>query len=260
MQSYLGRKTSTALPRSSSSRLSPYTTSAKPPTLAAGASSGVIITTNMAGMDGAGGAGGSIIDFTFFSCSGSESLTPANPRTIASSEICKAAGPGDRSGSAGITTGPEVSWLTDVLGLKGASFATTNSPPGWAEAGRSSPCSVGAGPNFDGAGLRSEVSVVCRAGEDPASVVSVGSLVSSTGFGSAAVSFSAACSTISADFTCASVPAAQGLVSGLVAAIALGVNDRGTNAARLGGRVLLGSAADSTLDPPVNGGAACVEF
>src|SRR6267142_1896739 len=45
MQSYLGRMISTALPRSSSSRLSPKTTSPRPPAWATGAHSGATITT-----------------------------------------------------------------------------------------------------------------------------------------------------------------------------------------------------------------------
>src|ERR1035441_7941943 len=59
MKSYLGRMISTALPRISSSRASPYTTSARPPTLATGVSSDAIITTNMTGMAGRGGGAAS---------------------------------------------------------------------------------------------------------------------------------------------------------------------------------------------------------
>ena len=58
MQSYFGRMISTALPRSSSSRLSPPTTSPSPPTFATGVSSGVSMTTNIGLIWRAGVAGG----------------------------------------------------------------------------------------------------------------------------------------------------------------------------------------------------------
>src|SRR5438477_7447475 len=126
MQSYLGKMTSTALPRSSNSRLSPYTTSARPPTLAAGASSGAMITIDMAGMDGAGAGGASTTDSSFFTRSAAGSLIPANPRTISSSEIGAADGPGDRSCFEGRIAGSGMSWPVEGWGFNGAPFASTN--------------------------------------------------------------------------------------------------------------------------------------
>src|SRR5216117_785559 len=130
MQSYLGKMTSTALPRSSNSRLSPYTTSARPPTLAAGASSGAMITINIAGMDGAYGGGASTTDSSFFTRSAPGSLIRASPRTISSSEIGTVAGPGDRGCFEGRTARFGVFWPVDGWGFNGASFATTNSALG----------------------------------------------------------------------------------------------------------------------------------
>src|SRR6185369_14354103 len=126
MQSYLGRMISTALPRSSNSRLSPYTTSANPPTLATGASSGVIITTNIAGLAGAGGGG----DSPSFTGSGSGPTATAGPRRISFSGIGTAGTLGDRNSSAGRDfgagnnfvagwdfTGTESSFTSAVLAL-----------------------------------------------------------------------------------------------------------------------------------------------
>ena len=91
-----------------------------------------MITINIAGMDGAYGGGASTTDSSFFTRSAPGSLIPASPRTICSSEIRAAAGPGDRTCSAGRTAGAGMSWPVVGWGFKeeAASFATTNSALG----------------------------------------------------------------------------------------------------------------------------------
>src|SRR3989442_14199192 len=87
MQSYLGRMSSTALPRSSNSRLRPNATSASPPTLATGANSGVIMTMNMAGTTGGGGDVASAATSTVPSGFALGSSIRGNTLTISSSEM-----------------------------------------------------------------------------------------------------------------------------------------------------------------------------
>src|SRR5216117_2769496 len=67
-----------------------------------------------------------------------------------------------------------MSWPVEGWGFagKGASFATTNPALGGTEAGRSALGSTGAVPTLDGAGLRSAVSVVRRAGDGGAASIS----------------------------------------------------------------------------------------
>src|SRR2546422_10876735 len=87
MQSYLGRMSSTALPRSSNSRLRPNATSASPPTLATGANYGVIMTMNMAGTTGGGGDVASAATSTVPSGFALGSSIRGHTLTIYSSEI-----------------------------------------------------------------------------------------------------------------------------------------------------------------------------
>lgn len=161
MQSYLGRMISTALPRSSNSRLNPKTTSARPPTLATGANSGAIITINMAGMNRAGGGGASCAPSSFFFASGSGFAFSSGASQIASSEIGanpETAGFGDRICSAGRTAGHALSVVGSGFTGAAASFATTNPPDCGAETGRSTDGAAGVIPALAGVGLGSMVS------------------------------------------------------------------------------------------------------
>ena len=116
MQSYLGRMISTALPRSSSSRASPKVTSPSPPTLATGASSGVIITTNI-GLTGRGGAVGGGALSTF----GSGSLSTGSFFTICASEIfLSGVGPGAAAvGAVFFISTPAVAGVLTTMGAAG---------------------------------------------------------------------------------------------------------------------------------------------
>src|ERR1035441_8439826 len=104
MQSYLGRMISTALPRISNSRASPYTTSARPPTLGTGVSPHAINTTNMAGMAGRGGGAASRAGVGS-SASGSDFFSLGISLTTACSETGGAGGVTGFCGGSSVTEG-----------------------------------------------------------------------------------------------------------------------------------------------------------